>query len=109
MQVKKKWQGKSPHRYKENPLEKEFALMWQAENDRPNGGGPLDYLVQSGEDQAVNMLPDPATKEQRLLSCTFIQWLGSPVGQCFLADVLRTKAGREFLLNRLMVKLPGVR
>jgi hypothetical protein len=106
--VKKKWQGKSAYRYQDNPLEKAFALAWWGWNDRPNGGGPLDYLAAEGE-QEYAMLPDPATAEQRKFSCTIIQWLGSPVGQGFLEDVLRTKAGRDFLLNRLMVKLPGVR
>lgn len=98
-EIKKKWQGKSPHRYKDNPLEKEFAWAWQVENDRPNGGGPLDYLAQDCE--CVGARPDVATGEQRYLSCSIIQWLGTPVGQCFLEKVLHTPAGKAFLKLRL--------
>jgi hypothetical protein len=98
--IKKKWQGMSAYRYKDNPLEEEFALAWQHENDLPNVGGTLDYLMQP-ERAAIGVRPDVATPEQRLTSCTIIQWFGSPVGQCLLEKVLRTKAGREFLGNRL--------
>lgn len=107
MRIKKKWQGRSAHRYQDNPLERVFAEEWQRENDRPMGGGVLDYLAV--ETQPSGLRPPVATDEQRLLSCTIIQWLGSPVGQNFLADVLSTPAGRNFLLHQLKVKLPGVR
>lgn len=106
--LKKKWRGKSPWRLASNSLEKEFALAWQRENDRPMGGGPLDYILQP-ERQMIGVRPDVATPEQRSLSCTLIQWLGTPVGQAFLEGVLRTKAGREFLGSRLgLPSCPGI-
>ena len=100
MNVKKKWQGKNPYRYEDNPLEKEFALAWQKENDRPNGGGPLDYLMQP-ERAGIGVRPDVADAVQRCISSTIIQWLGSPMGQCLLEKVLRTRAGQDFLISRL--------
>jgi hypothetical protein len=94
--IKKKWQGKSPHRYEDNPLEKEFAWAWQEANDR-FGSCTLDYMMNGVESGR----PAVATDEQRIVANTVIQWLGTPVGQCFLEKVLRTKSGKAFLKLRL--------
>lgn len=96
MQVKKKWQGISPYRYKDNPLEKEFALAWQESNEH---GTVLDYLMDRNNSQGCR--PCEASDESRVASSTVIQWLGSPVGQFFLAEVLRTEPGKRFIKDRL--------
>jgi hypothetical protein len=89
--VKDSFKGASAHRYKENPLEKEFAVKWQEDN---SGLGKryttLDYLMDPSSRGEPN---PPITKRDWLIANTLIQWLGSPVGQVFLVDVLLTEHG----------------
>lgn len=102
MTVKKKFQGMSPHRYKSDPLEKRFAEIWQNQNDR--GTATLDFLM----DETNRGRPNPPVSDRdRLVSSTVIQWLGSPVGQCFLVEVLSSSQGgafREFLSSEMRDK-----
>lgn len=72
--------GLSAHRQKDNPLEKRFAEQWEEINER---GHVLEYLLSGPENKRVD-----ATPEQQELAATIIQWLGSPVGQFFLVEVL---------------------
>lgn len=73
------WTGIAPYRFDDNPLELRFALAWQKVNV---DYATLDYLVGN---QAH---AQPCSDEERTTVCTVIQWLGSPIGQCFLRDVL---------------------
>ena len=78
--------GKNIHRWRDNPLELEFATQWQSQ-----APGILPYIFGDGSREV------PLTKEQEAEAATVIQWLGSPVGQSFLRTVLATGAGRRFL------------
>jgi len=83
-EIDPKFQGISPHRYGQNPLEKRFAQYWQDLNSRPTTA-TLDYLM----DPANRGTPIPAlTEREWKVANTLIQWLGSPVGFGFLRDVL---------------------
>jgi hypothetical protein len=91
MRIKKQFQGMSPHRYKSDPLEKKFAEKWQEQNDR--GTATLEFLM----DETNRGRPEPpVSNRDRLVSNTVVQWLGSPVGQCFLVEVLSSPQGRAF-------------
>lgn len=84
--------GLSQHRFKQNPLEKKFAQAWEKQNisirdGKLDGRGTLDYLL------AVNP-NDPrgeVTSRDRAVAATVVQWLGSPVGEGFVKDVLGIK------------------
>ena len=86
----------SPYRYKDNPLERKFATEWQRINDTGTPGRTkttLDYLM----DQKNRGEPNPPLSDRDwLVANTVIQWLGSPVGQCFMADVLKGPYGQAF-------------
>lgn len=94
--------GLSTHRFKENPKEKAFAEAWQKEND---SGKVLEYLLSGPSNRPV-----PPTDRDVQVAATVIQWLGSPVGQNFLADVMfgpAFKQGENFvalLNNRINTK-----
>lgn len=80
MEVQKKWQGVSPHRYESNPQEEALALAWQEANTKYRHS-TLAYLL-SSDNRGERTVSD----RDRLVACTIIQWLGSPVGQAFLYD-----------------------
>jgi hypothetical protein len=92
--IKTRFRGMSPHRYKDNPLERKFAELWQKVNDGPNGGRTaLDYLM----DPTNRGYPEPQiTDRDWQIANTVIQWLGSPVGQNFLREVISSDEGRYF-------------
>ena len=76
--------GKSQHRFKQNPLEKEFATAWEEINNRPGQQkGTLDYLLADD----VNNPMGEVTSRDRMVAATVIQWLGSPAGQSFLTQI----------------------
>jgi hypothetical protein len=93
--VKKRWQGLHHYRYRQNPLEKRFALAWQEANEHGNN---LEYSMGDGNRRAE------VTKRDELVSSTVIQWLGSPVGQHFLLRVLKSASHEElgYELRKLM-------
>lgn len=80
--------GLAMHRWNDNPLEKRFSDSWED----MQRGNVLDYLL-----SPTNKLGDTTTTERdRTVAATVIQWLGSPVGQSFLRDVLDIEiAGRK--------------
>jgi hypothetical protein len=96
--VKDGFKGANAHRYKQNPLEKAFAVKWQEENS--GLGKPrtiLDYLM----DESNRGEPDPPiSKRDWHVANTLVQWLGSPVGEGFLIDILASPEG-EYLRQRL--------
>lgn len=93
--VKKDYQGRSPHRYKENPLEKAFALKWQ---DANSGLGKRYTVLDALFDPSGRGGPGyrPVTKEDWETANTLIQWLGSPVGEAFIIDVVAGPDGEHF-------------
>ena len=100
MTVDKKYQGESPWRYKDNPLEKAFAEAWQKEN-KPRTGmqiGLMDYMF---DPENRGRPPTPVTDRDHRVAATVIQWLGSPVGQNWLAGILATKEGTEVISRTL--------
>ena len=104
--VKSDYQGRNAHRYKENPLEKAFALKWQDSNS--GLGKPrtiLDYLMDPSNRGEPN---PPISKRDWEVANTLIQWLGSPVGQGFLVDVLAGPDG-EYFRQRLQSEVDHLR
>jgi hypothetical protein len=83
--------GLHDYRFKQNPLEKKFAMAWEKQNvsaftDKPDGKGTLDYLLAKD----CNLPAGEVTARDREVAATVIQWLGSPVGQSFLEDIKPT-------------------
>lgn len=80
--------GLHQYRFKDNPLEEVFAKAWENENTAKGGAieghGYLDYLL--AED--CNRPAGEVTDRDRVVAATVIQWLGSPIGQCFIKDCL---------------------
>lgn len=88
--VKKEFQGRSAHRYRDNPLEKRFAEAWQRENDTSRPGlkyALLEYLMDEKKSGTPIPLADLSSRDWEVAN-TLVQWLGSPVGVNFLRDVL---------------------
>jgi hypothetical protein len=79
--------GKSQYRFKDNPLEREFAKSWEEMNidhaGRLDGKGTLDYMLA----EHINDPRGEVTSRDRMVAATVIQWLGSPVGQSFLGQM----------------------
>jgi hypothetical protein len=84
--MKIKHEGLNKHRLSREPLEKIYARKWAEANDRRPGmpHGTLQYLL--GDD---NRPLDELDQRDAEVAATVIQWLGSPVGQFFVADALR--------------------
>ena len=78
--------GMRQYRFKDNPIEKRFAKIWEEENTPEYKNGILDYLLADDPNHPW----DEVTKRDRLVAATVIQWLGSPVGNGFLREVLGT-------------------
>ena len=80
--------GRHQYRFRWNPMEKKFAEAWEQENTnesgKPDGRGVLDYLMADDP----NFPRREVSPRDRKVAATVIQWLGSPVGRCFLRDVL---------------------
>ena len=73
-----KHHGISRHRLKDNQLEAIYAHAW--EKQAPH---TLGYLLCGNDRQRHDYSPRDAT-----VAATIIQWLGSPVGQSFVNEVL---------------------
>ena len=87
--MKLKHIGLSPHRLKSNPVEAALSDAWLAENTVRTGhpNPVLAFLLcSSGDGKIARAL----TQEEATAAATAIQWIGSPVGQCFLRDALET-------------------
>lgn len=80
------FQGAHAYRLSSNPKEKLFADAWQKQNGSPRFGRftMLEQLLSSGGGKT----PAEVSKRDEMIAATIIQWLGSPVGSCFLRDVL---------------------
>jgi hypothetical protein len=87
MRIKKKFQGYSANRYSREPLEKIFAECWQEENTQlAVRNCTLDHLWSASTDESYTEVQGD---DMHKLAATLIQWLGSPVGQGFLANVIQ--------------------
>lgn len=77
-------EGKNIHRFKQNPLEQDFAEAWEEINTdsygKLNGKCALDYLLAKNPNEPRGEVTD----RDRMVAATVIQWIGSPVGQSFL-------------------------
>jgi hypothetical protein len=71
----------------DNPEELRFADAWAKQNDDRTGmsTGTLAWLLHEGDQSGVHPV-DPSLRDHAV-AATVIQWLGSPVGQCFLRDL----------------------
>jgi hypothetical protein len=89
-EIAPQFRGMSDFRYDQNPLEFAFAVAWQAQNHNMNRP-TLAYLMDEGNrGEAV------LSERDWLVASTIIQWLGSPVGESFLHDILLSRFGRHF-------------
>lgn len=78
--------GKNTHRLDENPLEAKFAELWGKDYKYRD---TLNYLLS----ERVNE-PTHVNEHDQEVAATVIQWLGSPVGQCFLEEALGIEVRR---------------
>ena len=80
-----KFNGAHAYRLKSNPKEQAFADAWQEQNQyRHNRHTMLEQLLSDDGGKT----PAQVSDRDEMLAATIIQWLGSPVGSCFLRDVL---------------------
>ena len=77
--TKRKHEGWASYRLAQNPSESRFAQEWQAWQDKHN---VLQLIKGRGK------LHADLTEEEIAAAASAIQWLGSPLGQCFLREVL---------------------
>lgn len=73
-----KHHGLSRYRLEQNPLEKKFADAWEEQAPRT-----LGYLL-CGQDRSNH----DYSERDAVVAATIIQWLGSPVGESFVREVL---------------------
>jgi hypothetical protein len=85
-------EGLSRHRLASNPLEKAFAEAWEEQAPRT-----LGYLLY-GQDCFTHT---QVTQREAEVAATIIQWLGSPVGSSFVADVLEKHTRTELEARKL--------
>lgn len=83
--------GLRQYRFDSNPLEKKFAEKWEDQNVSHftgdiDGRGTLDNLLSSNP--SGQPVSGSVSDRDRVVAATVVQWLGSPVGQSFLSDVL---------------------
>ena len=77
----RQWADERTHRFAQNPCERIAAYRWSQLNRKP-GIGTLDYIM--GDGQEAGHVSD----RDHLVAATVIQWLGSPVGQAFVRDLV---------------------
>lgn len=94
--------GLHQFRFEENAAERIFAEEWEKKNTSPtawdsesflDGRGTLDYLLAKDNNSPAGEVSD----RDRTVAATVVQWLGSPVGLAFLADVQKRR--REERIN----------
>jgi len=103
MRLKNKYKGQ-PHRYKDNPTEREFSKWWQEINEK--GRNREDLLSNLLDDEQKGYSPKP-TKEEYRVAARVIQWLGSPVGFSLLSDFFADHPfDLDMLLSNVREKYP---
>lgn len=92
--------GLQSGRLKREPIERLFAAEWEKlntnrSNHQLDGKGTLDYILAKDPNDPCGEVSD----RDREVAATVIQWLGSPCGQSFIRDSLRS----DVLINRTEV------
>lgn len=85
--------GLCQHRLESNPLEKRFSDEWhkyEGYGDWQYGDRTLSYLLSPYDDKS----PIFVEEETKHIAATIIQWLGSPIGQGFLREVMEGEEWR---------------
>jgi hypothetical protein len=89
--------GKALYRTKGNDvnaiMERVFSQEWEKMQD---SSSTLEYLLGIGERRTA------VTQDQATVAATVIQWLGSPIGQVWLKNVLRVAS--DEIIRREAVK-----
>ncbi len=80
--------GLHPYRFTDNPEEKRFAVAWDTYNRQ---GHTLAYLLNPKPGLVWSLPPDPDHRDV-VVAATVVQWLGSHVGESFLAELGYVKA-----------------
>jgi len=75
--------GIRQYRFEANPRERDFAVAWEHENSKVCSTHLLEHLL-SEDPYRCSAVSD----RDREVAATIIQWLGSPVGQGFVLDVM---------------------
>lgn len=82
-----KFRGKNTHRFSVNPIEKIFSDLWAEENERwiKNGlrGSVLQYILSEDGGKTV---PETSDRDE-MIAASVIQWLATPIGKSFLAEL----------------------
>ena len=76
--------GVNFHRRKTLPEEDEFAKAWEEQNDVTQ---TLAWLLNTFDPVTGQQQKGVISQRDADVAATVIQWLGSPVGQCFLRNV----------------------
>jgi hypothetical protein len=74
--------GLHPYRFGPNPEEQRFAEAWATHDSQ---GQTLAWLLHLGDQPGCG--PADPTEREQAVAATVVQWLGSPVGQNFLASL----------------------
>lgn len=72
-----------PYRFASNPHERAAAEHWNKIN---SGGTHLSFLFGQNNDRGH------LSERDEFVAATLMQWLGSPVGQCYMRDLAETFA-----------------
>lgn len=91
--IKKAYRGLHEHRYRDNPLEKRFAAAWQNANGDHAFEDVLRMILR--DPQKPRHKSSAPSNRDRTIAATLIQWLGSPVGQHFLSQVMGNRRARK--------------
>jgi hypothetical protein len=78
---KKRTPGLHEYRFSQSPEERRFTEAWAVFNH------PTEHLRYLLDPNPAGWFGVDTTHDQRVVAATVIQWLGSPVGQCFLRDL----------------------
>jgi len=81
-ELKGRYQGLHTLRFPSNPREKKISEVWQEYNEGCSCEPPQD-----SQTLLATLLKETPTKRDFLVAATVIQWLASPVGEGFLAEV----------------------
>ena len=82
--IKKQHRGMHFDRTKKEPLERAFAVAWQELQESSGRHSTLEYMLAENNNCPI---PGEVSERDLLVANTIVQWLGSPVGQCFLGRV----------------------
>lgn len=95
MKKKRVNEGLKSYRLRDNPEEKRIANAWEKFETQ---GQIVNHILDSRPVHSGH--PPEASDRDRAVAATFLQWLGSPVGQHFLTEVLGyAKTSKKTLLD----------